>query len=142
MSKRTTFLRLGVVRIALALAVAGVGVSFVGAMPTGIPTPSPDAGAAGTSVESSDVGAVVDSDDDGGLGRNARISTILNAGTYTIEETTFRREAGRLLLPRARRFRAERRAIGGRAPVGGGARSATDAFLCWREAVERFARVG
>ena len=50
------------------------------------------AGTAQTSVESSDVGAVVDSDDDGGLGRNARISTILNAGTYTIEATTFRRE--------------------------------------------------
>ena len=50
------------------------------------------AGAAGTSVESIDVGAVVDSDDDGGLGRNARISSIVNAGTYTIEATTFRRE--------------------------------------------------
>ncbi len=50
------------------------------------------AGAARTSVESSDVGAIVDSDDDGGRGRNARISTIVNAGTYTIEATTFRRE--------------------------------------------------
>ena len=98
MSKRTTFLRLSAVCIAMSLAVAGVGLAFVGATPTGIPTPSPSpdayagAGAAQTSVESSDVGAVVDSDDDGGLGRNARISSIVNAGTYTIEATTFRRE--------------------------------------------------
>ena len=43
-------------------------------------------------------------------------------------------------LRRGRRFRAERRAIGRRAPVGGGARAATDALLCWREAVGRLAR--
>ena len=98
MSKQTIFLRLSAIRIAMALAVAGVGLSLVAATPTGIPTPTPSpdayagAGAAGTSVESSDVGAVVDNNDDGGIGRNARISTILNPGTYTIEATTFRRE--------------------------------------------------
>ena len=74
MSARTAILRLGVVRIAMALAVAGVGVLFVAAAPAPSPTPTPTPG---TSVESSDVGAVVDSDDDGGPGRNARISTIL-----------------------------------------------------------------
>ena len=81
MSKRTTSLRLSVARIAMALAVAGIGLAF-----------GAGAGAAQTSVESSDVGAIVDSDDDDGLGRNARISSIVNAGTYTIEATTFRRE--------------------------------------------------
>lgn len=43
-------------------------------------------------------------------------------------------------LRRGRQFRAERRAIGERAPIRGGARSATDALLCWREEGGRFAR--
>ena len=42
-------------------------------------------------------------------------------------------------IRRGRRFRAEPRAIGGRAPVGVGLRSATDAFLRLREAVALFA---
>ena len=45
------------------------------------------------------------------------------------------------ILRRDRRFRAERRAIGGQAPVRGGALSATDVFLCWREAAERSGRL-
>lgn len=43
-------------------------------------------------------------------------------------------------LRRGRRFRAERRVLGGQAPIRGGARSATDAILCWQETVGRFAR--
>lgn len=44
------------------------------------------------------------------------------------------------IIRRGRRFRAERRALCGSALVRGGALSATDAFLCWREAVGRFGR--
>ena len=51
------------------------------------------AGAARTSVEASDLGSILASDDDSGSGRNARIERALDRGTYTIEATTFRREA-------------------------------------------------
>ena len=45
------------------------------------------------------------------------------------------------ILRRGRRFRVERHALCGRAPVGGGALSATDVFLCRREAAERSGRL-
>ena len=40
MNTRTTFLRLSAVRIALALAVTGVGLAFVGATPAATPVPT------------------------------------------------------------------------------------------------------